>query len=84
MYTGYQIRQNQILKKTVKTQFGINDTHIQCPLGRPTGCYLVDSHLPDVKHIYGPDGYTKFYVQDEHIYGPNEHLPWFESHESDR
>ena len=47
-------------------------------LNQPTGYYLLDSMVHDVRHIYGPDGYTKYYIQNGHIYGPDTKLPWLE------
>lgn len=76
MYTGHQIRHNRIYKAKTKTLFDLNGNHIYCASGQPTGYYLEDGLSLDVKHIYGPDGYSKFYVQDGHIYGPNTCLPW--------
>jgi hypothetical protein len=79
VYTGYRIRNNHIYNEENETPFSLNDDHIHCRRNQPTGCYLADSLSDEVKHIYGPNGYTKFYVQCEHIYGPNTHLPWFDS-----
>jgi hypothetical protein len=79
VYTGYCIRKNHIYNEERKTPFNLNGDHIHCHQDQPTGCYLTDSLLEEVKHIYGPSGYTKFYVQCEHIYGPSTHLPWSDS-----
>jgi len=76
MYTGHRIEDNQIYQEETKTQFGLNNDQIHSSPDQPTGYYLVDTLSHDVKHIYGPQGYTKFYVQDRHIYGPNTQLPW--------
>ena len=76
MYTGHRIMGNQIYQKETRTQFCLNNDHIHASPDQPSGYHLVESLLPDVKHIYGPDGYTKFYVQDGHIFGPSTVLPW--------
>jgi hypothetical protein len=78
MYTGYRIRDNHIYNEEAKTSFTLDNNHICTRPDQPTGCYLTDSFSEEVKHIYGPAGYTKFYVQCEHIYGPSTHLPWFD------
>ena len=79
MYTGYSIRHQTIYKDEVKTQFKLSGNHIHCISDEPTGCCLAQSLTDGVKHIYGPNGYTKFYVKEGHIYGPRTHLPWFDA-----
>lgn len=77
MYTGYSIQDQRIYKRDEgKTQYALRDNHIHDLSHAPTGYYLVKSLSPDVQHINGPDGYTKFYVKDGHIYGPRTQLPW--------
>jgi hypothetical protein len=78
MYTGHRINNDQIYQDETKTQFGVIDDRIQSPLNQPTGYYLLDGMVHDVRHIYGPDGYTKYYIQNGHIYGPDTELPWLE------
>ena len=78
MYTGYSIRQQKIYKDGAKTQFELSGNHIHCIPDKPTGFCLAQSLTEGVKHIYGPSGYTKFYVKEGHIYGPGIHLPWFD------
>ncbi len=78
MYTGFSIRNNRIYTEKRETQFSVNDEHICVQSDQPTGCYLAEGLSREVKHICGPDGYTKFYVQCEHIYSPSTHLPWFD------
>ncbi len=78
MYTGYSIRNHMIYKDAGKTQFKLSGDHIRCSPDKPTGCCLVKSLSDGVRHIYGPEGYTKFYVNEGYIYGPSTHLPWFE------
>ncbi len=76
MYTGHRIEDDQIYQEETKTQFGLTNDQIHGSPDQPTGYYLAEALSHDVKHIYGPDGYTKFYVQDGHIYGPSTQLPW--------
>ncbi len=73
MYTGHRIIENQIYQQETRTQFSLNNDQIHFSPDQPSGYYLIET---DVKHVYGPDGYTKFYVQDGHIYGPSTQLPW--------
>ncbi len=76
MYTGHRIIENQIYRQDTRTQYSLNDDHIHVSPDQPTGYYLMEGLSPEAKHIYGPDGYTKFYVQNGHIYGPSTQLPW--------
>lgn len=77
MYTGYSIRDQKIYKDEDKTPFILSGNDIHGFSDKPTGCSLVKSLSAGVKHIYGPGGYTKFYVNEGHIYGPSTELPWF-------
>jgi hypothetical protein len=79
MYTGYSIRNQKIYKDEGKTPFKLSGNYIHGFLGKSTGCCLAKSLSEGVKHIYGPGGYTKFYVNEGYIYGPSTHLPWFDS-----
>ena len=76
MYTGHRIIENLIYQQGTRTQFSLNNDQILVSPDQPSGYYLMKSLLPDVNHIYGPDGYTKFYVQDGHIFGPGIQIPW--------
>lgn len=77
MYTGYSIRDDRIFKEEEETQFCLSGKFICFFPDQPTGCCLVQSLSEGVQHIYGPNGYTKFYVDDGFIYGPNTLVPWF-------
>jgi hypothetical protein len=81
MYTGYLIHENRIYQEQMETDFDLNGGYIHSP-DQPTGYFLAEGLLHDVKHIYGPNGYTRFYVQDGHIYGPSQSLPWLEGYDS--
>ena len=77
MYTGYSIQDQTIIRRDEgKTEYYIRNSHIHDRTEAPTGYYLVKGLSPGVRHINGPDGYTKFYVKDGHIYGPSILLPW--------
>lgn len=76
MYTGHRIIENQIYRQDTRTQYSLNGDHIHASPDQSTGYYLMEGLSPEVKHIYGPDGYTKFYVQDGHIFGPGTQIPW--------
>jgi len=80
MFTGHRIIENQIYQQETRTQFSLNNDQILVSPDQPTGYHLIKSLLPDVNHIYGPDGYTKSYVQDGHIFGPDTQIPWLVAH----
>ncbi|MFC1766023.1 hypothetical protein ACFL6U_28590 [Planctomycetota bacterium] len=76
MYTGYSISNNRIWSPDGKTSFFFNSKHIYCFPKEYSGYYLTDGNCEGVEHVYGPQGYTKFYVQNNHIYGPDTLPPW--------
>ena len=79
MYTGYSIRNQRIYNDEDQTPFKLSGNRIHGFSDEPTGCCLAQSLSDGVKHIYGPSGYTKFYVKGGHIHGPSTRLPWLDA-----
>lgn len=76
MYTGYFLVDNEMHGPDGPTGLRIHDHKIVTLFERSSDYYLVEGLIDSIKHIYGPEGFTHFYLQGRHIYGPNKELPW--------
>jgi hypothetical protein len=76
MYTGYFIVDDEIHGPDGATGSFIQESKIVTQSERTPTYYLLDGLIESIRHIYGPAGYTHFYLQGRHLYGPGKRLPW--------
>ena len=78
MFTGYYIEDSRIVSAEGETDYYLDNNGYICDAGGQIGYFLKEGNLPDIPHIHGPDGYTRFYIRNTVILGPYQGLPWLD------